>query len=592
MVRDITERKQAEEAQKQSELLFRGLFELSPDSVVLIDPNDPDVSWPVIDCNAAACLMNGYSRDELIGHSIDILNANPGAPAERIAYMQQLRQAGNLKFESLHRHKNGTLFPIEVSTTLIKIGERELVIGIDRDITGRKQSEETLIRAEQKFRSIFENATEGIHQTTYAGKIISVNLAGARMLGFDSPEEFMADAGYLNSHFYVQPERRAEFLRLMETQGRLSNFESEVYRKDGSTAWISENVHSVRDELGNLLYFEGTSTEITQRKRAEAALIESEQRYRRAIAAAGLVPYGIDYAANCFTFIGEDILKLTGFTSQEFTPDILKECVLESQFWGLEHDGITPEEANRRFMAGEITKWGNDLHIRTRSGEQRWISDVSVPLLDEHGRVTSAIGIFQDLTERKQAEAELQASRVAERNFAERLTILSETTTELSLADNLDALCRRAVELGRERLDFDRLSIFFLLEDSATMAGTFGVDGEGRITDERGTSFPILSNSNIWSILRSETPLLRLTDEPLYLQGKVVGQGTHVYAGLWDGNTAIGFITVDNLLRLQPISDSDCEIIRLYASALGPSLLTSTRRVGTANQPGRRADFC
>ena len=75
------------------------------------------------------------------------------------------------------------------------------------------------------------------------------------------------------------------------------------------------------------------------------------------------------------------------------------------------------------------------MRIRTRSGEERWISDVSVPVLDEHGRVTSAIGIFQDLTERKQAEAELQASRAAEQDFAERLTILSEVTTELSKAD-------------------------------------------------------------------------------------------------------------------------------------------------------------
>jgi diguanylate cyclase (GGDEF)-like protein/PAS domain S-box-containing protein len=104
--------------------------------------------------------------------------------------------------------------------------------------------------------------------------------------------------------------------------------------------------------------------------------------------------------------------------------------------------------------------------------------------------------------------------------------------------------------------------------------GTFGVDAKGRITDERGDRYPIGpesngSESNIRSILQSQVPLLRLTDVPLTLKGQDVGQGTHVFAGLWDGNTAIGYISVDNLLRQRPISDRDCEIIRLYASALG-----------------------
>jgi diguanylate cyclase (GGDEF)-like protein/PAS domain S-box-containing protein len=142
--RDITEHKQAERALQQSEFLFRALFEASPDGITLIDPHDLNVSWPIIDCNEVACKMNGYGRKEMIGHSIDIVNITPGSPAERIAYLKQLREAGNLKLETFHRQKNGTIFPIEVSTTLIKDGDRELVIGIDRDITERKRMEEEI----------------------------------------------------------------------------------------------------------------------------------------------------------------------------------------------------------------------------------------------------------------------------------------------------------------------------------------------------------------------------------------------------------------------------------------------------------------
>jgi diguanylate cyclase (GGDEF)-like protein/PAS domain S-box-containing protein len=142
--RDITELRLAEAAVEKSETLFRALFDLSPDAVLVIDPHDPKVSWPVIDCNLATCQMNGYKRDELVGQSIDILNLSTGTPAERIAYMQQLRNVGNIKLETHHRRKNGVVFPVEVSTTLIEIGDRELIIGIDRDITDRKHAEEAL----------------------------------------------------------------------------------------------------------------------------------------------------------------------------------------------------------------------------------------------------------------------------------------------------------------------------------------------------------------------------------------------------------------------------------------------------------------
>jgi len=150
VTRDITERKQAEAAQEQSESLFRALFELSPDSILLIDPHDPNVSWPIFDCNIAACAMNGYRRDELVGHSIDILNVTTDTQAEQSTYMKQLREAGSFKYEAQRRRKNGVVFPVEVSTSIIQVGERELVISIDRDITKRKMVNVALEQARRE----------------------------------------------------------------------------------------------------------------------------------------------------------------------------------------------------------------------------------------------------------------------------------------------------------------------------------------------------------------------------------------------------------------------------------------------------------
>jgi diguanylate cyclase (GGDEF)-like protein/PAS domain S-box-containing protein len=162
-------------AREKSEALFRALFELSPDAVVLIDPHDPHVSWPIVDCNAVACQMNGYHRSELIGQSIDILNLSSGTQAERIAYMKNLREKGVVKLEADHRRTNGDVFPVEISTTLITVGERELIIGIDRDISERKQAEAQLEQSISTLHATLEATVDGILVVDRQGKIVNFN---------------------------------------------------------------------------------------------------------------------------------------------------------------------------------------------------------------------------------------------------------------------------------------------------------------------------------------------------------------------------------------------------------------------------------
>jgi diguanylate cyclase (GGDEF)-like protein/PAS domain S-box-containing protein len=139
--KDISERKQTEEALRESEQRFHQLFATSPDAILLIDPHHPAISWPIVDCNEAACQMNGYTRDDLIGQSVDILNITKGTNEERGFYLDRLRREGVIHIETLHRHKNGHLFPVEVSTSLFALEGHELVLGIDRNITDRKQAE-------------------------------------------------------------------------------------------------------------------------------------------------------------------------------------------------------------------------------------------------------------------------------------------------------------------------------------------------------------------------------------------------------------------------------------------------------------------
>jgi len=143
---------------------------------------------------------------------------------------------------------------------------------LSEEIAVRKKAERELRQAEQKYRGIFENAIEGIFQTAPDGHYLSANPALARIYGYNSPEELVAALGDIERQLYAEPSRRAEFIRLVQQDGAIADFESQVRRKDGQTIWISETARAVCGADGQVLYYEGTVQDITERKRSRQAL--------------------------------------------------------------------------------------------------------------------------------------------------------------------------------------------------------------------------------------------------------------------------------------------------------------------------------
>ncbi|ADG66525.1 ammonium transporter [Planctopirus limnophila DSM 3776] len=137
------------------------------------------------------------------------------------------------------------------------------------EIRAREETTHALKSAEEKYRSIFENAVEGIFQTSPSGIYMNVNPALAKIYGYDSPNDLIGSIGDISKDLYVDPQRRAEFCRLIETEGAVKGFVSEVYRRDGSTIWISENAHPVKNAAGRILYYEGSVEDVTEVRRAE-----------------------------------------------------------------------------------------------------------------------------------------------------------------------------------------------------------------------------------------------------------------------------------------------------------------------------------
>ncbi|WP_054469936.1 EAL domain-containing protein [Planktothricoides sp. SR001] len=149
----------------------------------------------------------------------------------------------------------------------------------------QKQTEKQLKETTEKYRSIFENAVEGIFQTTADGRYLTVNPMLATIYGYDSPGEMMANLTDIEHQLYVNPQRRNEFRHLLEKQDAVWAFESEIYRKDGQIIWISECARKIRNAAGEIIGYEGTVVDITQRKQAEIELLKRD-RLLEAVAAA------------------------------------------------------------------------------------------------------------------------------------------------------------------------------------------------------------------------------------------------------------------------------------------------------------------
>ena len=206
-----------------------------------------------------------------------------------------------------HRWIHDRAFPIRDDS-----GEVYRVVGIAEDITQQKETEDALRNAEARYRSIFENATEGIFRTTLEGRILIANPALARMFGYPSPQEMMSSVTDVGQQIYVSLEKRAEMKRLLLEQGAIQGFEENNYRKDGSIIWVSLNAHTVYDASGAVQYFEGTIQDITERKRAEAQVAMLAHAVESTVEMICITDM-----EDRFTFVNRAFLRAYGYTEGE-----------------------------------------------------------------------------------------------------------------------------------------------------------------------------------------------------------------------------------------------------------------------------------
>ena len=259
-----------------AEMRFRAVAQSSHDAIIIADQSGTILFW-----NKGAKDIFGYESEETVGQPLILLMPERYRQAHqdglaRYSTKGETRILGET-VELSGLRKTGAEFPLELTLSAWKEDDRLFFSGIIRDISQRKKDEESLRQSEEKYRAIFNQAVEGIYQATPAGRFLHANTALSHLLGYDSPRALMETVKDIGRQLYVEPTRREEFCRLLEHHDVMTDFESQVYRADGTPTWISENARVIRNAEGDVQWYQGFLVDISGRKQAEE-LLEKQNR--------------------------------------------------------------------------------------------------------------------------------------------------------------------------------------------------------------------------------------------------------------------------------------------------------------------------
>jgi PAS domain S-box-containing protein len=271
--REIAEHKKTEAALRDSEDYYKAIFQNTGTAMVIME-EDTTISL----VNRESVKFVGLKPEELEGRRKAIEFVAPehfqmvwDHRTTRLADPSVPPHAYEFTIVDRYGH------PKEIYMVVDRIPEKKKIIASFMDISARKTAERALKKSEEKYRNIFESATEGIYQSSIDGKVLSANPAFARILGYKSPEHAMKSVKDMAYEVYVDPGRRTELEKALEKSGSVSNFEVHCRRPDGTMIWISTNVRVVRDGKSEVQFYEGTLVDVTERKRMQED-IENKSR--------------------------------------------------------------------------------------------------------------------------------------------------------------------------------------------------------------------------------------------------------------------------------------------------------------------------
>lgn len=470
VITDISESRRAQKALLESEARLRSLVQSIDDIVFEFD--------------ADGLILNVWTEDEsllkapkalIIGRRLTDILSEEFAQYYVARFREVMKTGRPEHFEyELDVIAGSRWFLGRVTPIFSGDGSCRSVCMLARDITERKRAERELFEAELKYRSIFENAVEGIFQNTPDDRLLSVNPALARIHGFDSPEQMIAEVKDVAAQLYVDPNRRREKLEIIKESGFVSNFESQALKRDGSIIWVSENVRQVCDSEGKLLYFEGTIQDITERRRSRMQLREQQEFLRSVIDTDPNLIFVKDRDGR-FVLVnqataevyGTTVEGLVGKSDADFNPN------MEEVERFVRDDRAVMDNLEERFIAEEkVTDFRGRVH---------WLQTVKRPLVSPGGVADRVLGIATDITARKHAEDALKEKeerfRLMIENSSDVITVLDANGTVLYGSPSLERVLGYSPDelIGRNLFDFihpeDRAGARVVLAEALSQHG-------------------------------------------------------------------------------------------------------------------------
>jgi PAS domain S-box-containing protein len=388
IVRDITERKKAEEALRESEEKFSKAFRSSPDRIAITTLED----GRFIDVNDSYVRFTGYTREEVIGHTIIELGSWVDT-GNRARIVQKLKEQGQVYNEEVQLIlKSGEIRTSLFSAELINIEGEPCMISVATDITDRKRAEEQLRQSEERYKNLFQLAPDSIFTIDTKGRITSANPATLNLTGFSEDE-------LVGKHFSKLPTARLrdipKYVKMLVPllKGKIpESFEAAFNTKDGEQRWGEVHINLMKS-MGKIQGVQAITRDITDRKRAEEALKEREQRYRELADSITDVFFAMDKELR-YTYWNKASETLTGVTSEK---------ALGKQIYDVFPDSADTRKAEATYREVLRTKAPRFFKAQYTLESRKYIFEISAyPSAD-------GIAVFsKDITEHEQLETERQ----------------------------------------------------------------------------------------------------------------------------------------------------------------------------------------
>lgn len=419
---DITEHNRALEALRQTEQEWADAQELANLGSWSWDIKTGLMTWS----DEFYRILGLHPQEIQASFAAGVARVHPGDREQVLEAVERcLRTKERYNLSNRIVRPDGKIRTLQVVASVVvdEEGDAARMFGLCHDITELEVTKEAHRTAELRYKQIFENVGEGIFQSTPQGVYLMANPALARMLGFSSSNELVRSCKDISREIYVDPAMREEFKRLIEKDGVVHDFEHETFRKDGHRVWMSVNARAVRDEAGETLYYEGTAQDITERKLAEEALRQGEERYRELFENSKDALYVHDRSGR-YTSVNRAAEKLSGYTREELIGKHF------SEFLKPEYEAQVYNQLCKKLEdAGETTY---EVEIVTKDGRHVPV-EVSSRLICANGAAVGVQGCVRDVSERRkvQAAARLYSRKLTEAQEAERRRMSVELHDQL-----------------------------------------------------------------------------------------------------------------------------------------------------------------